>query len=79
MLNPILQRLNPKMNQNSLIQKINMAKSFLNGKNPNVLYQEMMQNNKQFRDFSDHIQGKTLEDIAMEYDLDINLLKQFLN
>lgn len=78
MENPILQMLNKKPNQNNLIQKIAGIKQMMSGKDPQILFNSLMQNNSQFRDFVNKSQGKSLEDLAMEYDIDIDLLKKFL-
>lgn len=80
MLNPILQMLNAnnRQNQNNLMQRISVAKSVLSGKNPQTVYNALMQSNPQFRQFVKNNEGKTIEDLALEYDIDLNLLKQFM-
>jgi len=80
MPNPILQRLNQSQTPNnmSFVERLGIAKNILSGKNPDKLFNDLVKSNDQFKQFANHIQGKTLEDIALEYDLDVNLLKQFL-
>ena len=64
------------MNQG--IQRIQQIKNILSGKNPSELYQNMLQTNPQFRQFVNDNEGKSIEDIALEYDIDLNLLKNFM-
>lgn len=60
------------------LQTINQMKMFLAGKNPDKVYQSMLKDNPTFKKFIDDTQGKTLEDIALEYDIDLNILKQLM-
>lgn len=59
-------------------QMINQMKMFLAGKNSNEVYNNMLQNNPEFRKFVNDTKGKSIEDIALEYDIDLNILKQLL-
>lgn len=77
MQNPISQILNGN-NQNKQNNSVNILKTLLYGKNPKALYTEMIQTNPQFRKFVKDNEGKTIEDIAMEYDIDLSILNQFL-
>ena len=52
--------------------------SLLKSKNPNEVFNQMLQNNPQFRDFVDNNKGKSVEQIAREHNIDMNLLKQFM-
>lgn len=54
------------------------VKSFLNGRAPEEAYQSLMHSNQQFADFVNKNNGKSVEQIAKEYGLDINLLRQLL-
>lgn len=78
MRNPILQLLNANSQQNQMINKLSQFKSLMSGKNPDDVYNYMLQNNPQFKKFLQDNQGKTIEDIALAYDIDLNILKQFL-
>lgn len=79
MLNPILQMLNGnQQNQNNISQRLIAAKSILSGKDPNAVFNSLMQTNPQFQKFVKENEGKTIEDMALEYDIDLNLLKQFM-
>lgn len=53
---------------------LNMLKS----RNPDVLFNQMIQTNPQFKSFVDSVKGKSVEQIAQEYNIDMNLLKQFM-
>jgi len=55
-----------------------MIKNLMNGKNPNELYNSMLNSNPQFKKFVQDNEGKTVEEIAMAYDIDMNILKQFM-
>lgn len=68
--------LNGNRNQNP--NKIQMLKNLLSGKNPDEVYNYMLKNNPQFRQFVNDNRNKSIEDIALAYDIDINLLKQFM-
>ena len=65
-------------NQQNLIQKLNMFKSLMSGKNPQDVYNYMLSNNPQFRQFIEENKGKSLEDIALAYDIDLDLIKKFM-
>ena len=74
MLNPILQNLN----NGGMLSKINAIASMMNGKDPNVLYNLMMQTNPQFASFVKANEGKTPEQIARDNGIDpsiFNLVK----
>lgn len=75
MQNPILQMLNASNQMNS---KLNAIKSIIAGKNPEDLYKTMIETNPQFRQFVKDNENKTIEEIAMSYDIDLNLLKKFM-
>ena len=69
-MNPILQRLN---NQNpGRPQEGNLVNRLMNAKNPDSLYQDLMSNNEQFRSFVTENRGKSPEEIARRYGVNIN-------
>ena len=78
MQNPILQMLNGNSQMNQMMNKLSQLKSLMSGKNPDDVYNFMLQNNPQFKQFVNDNQGKSVEDIALAYDIDLNLLKQFM-
>lgn len=64
-MNPILQNL--RTNGNTM----NGLKGLLSG-DKNALYNQMLQNNPQFAQFVKENQGKTPEQVAQAYGIDIN-------
>ena len=46
--------------------------------NPAVMFQNLMNTNPQFKQFVQENQGKTIEQIAQNYGIDINAIKQIL-
>lgn len=70
-MNPILQT----------IQQINQVKSIISNiqtKNPDELYNQLMQDNPNFRKFIEDNQGKTPEQIAQENNIDIERIKNYI-
>lgn len=59
---------------NNLINAINSLKSAAQG-NPQALFNDMMQNNPQFRAFAQSMQGKTPEEAFREHGLDFNQIR----
>ncbi len=56
---------------------MNIINILKNG-NPNAIYNQMLNNDPQFRSFVDQNKGKTPEQIAEDYGIDINQIKSFL-
>lgn len=73
-MNPILQMLN---GQNQISKLIGLAQSLKNG-NPEMMFNQMMQSNPQFKSFVDANKGKSLEQIAQENGVDLSILKSIL-
>lgn len=46
--------------------------------NPQAMYKQMIESNPQFKQFVEKNKGKTPEDIAKEYGIDPNLLKNLI-
>lgn len=63
---------------NPMMQRAQMIKNALSGKNPDDVYNQLYNTNPQFQKFVNDTKGKTIEDIAMEYDIDLDILKQFM-
>lgn len=59
---------------NNLINQIKNIKSAMGG-NPQALFQNMMQNNPQFKQFAQQMQGKTPEEAFSQFGLDFNEIK----
>lgn len=52
--------------------------SMLKGMNPNTAMNMMMQNNPQFAQFMEQCKGKTPEEVAQAYGVDLNTLRNLL-
>lgn len=63
---------------NNQINLLNRISSLVMGKNPEELYKTMLESNPQFRKFVNDNKDKTIEEIAMSYDIDLNLIKKFM-
>lgn len=64
----------PQNSNNNLFNQIQNIKSAMGG-NPQALFNNMMQNNPQFRQFAQSMQGKTPEQAFKEYGLDFDQVK----
>lgn len=53
-------------------------KELFKGTKADAIYDEMERTDPQFKRFVDDMQGKTIEDIALEYDLNVDLLRKCL-
>ena len=71
-MNPILQA----MNRNP---KTEMLNSILKGKNPEAVFNELMQNNPQFRQFAEANRNIAPEQIAQNFGVTPDLIKQFMS
>lgn len=78
MQNPILQAIRRNRPQNQTISKLQELKGLMTNKNPNDVYNYLMQTDPRFKQFINDTKGKSLEDIALDYDIDVNLVKQFM-
>lgn len=72
-MNPMLQNLNRNNPTNQIMQ----IKKMLSGKDPNILYQQMMQNNPDFASFVNANRGKSPQQIAIENGLNPDILNNF--
>lgn len=71
-MNPILQTL----------QQTNPIKNITNimkNTSPESIYNEMIKSNPQFKSFVEKNKGKSVEQIAKEYNVDLEQIKSFLN
>lgn len=74
-MNPILQMLKQspgRQQDDSLLSRL------MSAGNPNRLYQDLMSNNEQFRNFVNQNQGKSPEQIAQEYGVNLNPILNLL-
>lgn len=68
-MNPLMQAMNG--GNNKMAQAMQVMKMLRFG-NPEQIAQQMMQNNPQFRQFVEANKGKTPEQVAKEYGVDLN-------
>lgn len=50
----------------------------LKGGNPQAMFDQMMQSNPQFAQFMNDNKGKSVEQIARDYGVDLNMIKQLV-
>lgn len=80
-MNPLAQMMggSPVMNNiQAAAQQIRQIKQMLNGQNPDAVAQMFAQKNPQFAQFQRDIAGKTPQQVAQEYGLDWNMVKQMI-
>lgn len=70
MYNPILQRLNTN---NNMMSVLNMAKS-----NPQAALEQLMKTSPQFAQFVHDNKGKSAEQIAKDYNIDLGMLSRLI-
>lgn len=75
MINPMLNQLQRKTSVNNNIANVI---GLLRGSNPDVIFNNMIRTNPQFASFVNENKGKTVEQIANDYGLDISTIKQFI-
>lgn len=76
MANPILQMLGSMRQENSLAGRVAEVRRMLNGQGPEVLFNRMMQNNPAFAQFVQENRGKSPEQLAQEYGIDLRQIMQ---
>lgn len=77
-MNPLMMAMQSANNPvNKMGQVANLMKMLRAG-NPEQIAQQMMQNNPQFRKFVEANRGKTPEQVAREYGVDLNQLKSMM-
>lgn len=69
-MNPLMQA----MTGGRMNQAMDMLRMLRNG-NPQQMFQSMMQNNPQFRQFVEQNKGKTPEQVAQEHGIDLSQFK----
>lgn len=80
-MNPLAQMMggSPVMsNIQAATQQIRQIKQMLNGQNQDAVAQMFAQKNPQFAQFQRDIAGKTPQQVAQEYGLDWNMVKQMI-
>ena len=66
--------LTKQSNSQNLLSQVQSINDMLNGKNPDELFKQLMQNNPQFRQFYEANKNKTPEQIAQENGIDLTKL-----
>lgn len=74
-MNPLMMAMNGS--NNKMAQAMQVMKMLRSG-NPEQIAQQMMQNNPQFRQFVEANKGKTPEQVAREYGVDLNQFKSMM-
>lgn len=73
-MNPIAQALDGNGRGNNTMQLVQM----LRAGNPQAMFNQMMQNNPQFAQFVNDNRGKSVDQIARDYGVDLSAIKQFV-
>lgn len=60
------------------LENIAALMNMMRGKDPNAVMQMMAQRNPQFKAFMEECRGKTPEQVAQQYGVDLNALKQLM-
>ena len=77
-MNPLMMAMQGANNpMNKMGQFSNLMKMLRSG-NPEQIAQQMMQNNPQFWQFVESNRGKTPEQVAREYGIDLNQIKSMM-
>ena len=76
MANPILPMLGSMHQGTSLVGRVAEVRRMLNGQGPEVLFNRMMQNNPAFAQFVQENRGKSPEQLAQEYGIDLRQIMQ---
>ena len=74
-MNPLFQAMSG--GNNKMAQAMQVIKMLRSG-NPEQIARQMMQNNPQFRQFVEANKGKTPEQVAQEYGVDLNQFKSMM-
>lgn len=74
-MNPLMMAMNGSNNKMSQVMQV---MKMLRSGNPEQIARQMMQNNPQFRQFVEANKGKTPEQVAREYGVDLNQLKSMM-
>lgn len=71
-MNPLMQAMQGANSPFGKIGQVSGIMHMLKSGNPEQVAQQMMQNNPQFRQFVEANKGKTPEQVAKEYGIDLN-------
>lgn len=73
-MNPLAQMMGRQSGMGDIMKIMSMVR----GKDPNAVMGMLAQKNPQFRQFMESCKGKTPEQVAQEYGVDLSAVKQFL-
>ena len=76
MINPLAQNAAPRTANN--FQMVKNIMGMLQGKDANMVVTLLAQKNPQFRQFVQSCQGKTPEQIAQQYGVDLNAVRKMM-
>ena len=76
-MNPILNMMQGN-GANSMLARAMQMKQMLQGGNPDAMFRQMMNNNPEFARFVNENIGRTPEQIAQAYGIDVNMLNQLI-
>lgn len=74
-MNPLMQSVGQQMGGGMNVFKVIQM---LKGRNPQEVFNQMMQNNPAFRNFYEANKGKSPEQVAKEHGIDLNQLKNMM-
>lgn len=84
-MNPLMQNAAPMMGSNPMIgnmqammQQVRQIKQMLSGQNVDAVARMFAQKNPQFAQFQREVSGKTPQQVAQEYGLDWNMVRQMI-
>lgn len=76
--NPIMKMLNKRNSPvNNGVNIVDLIKT-LSSKNPDQVFSYMLKTNPKFAEFVNENKGKSIEQMAADYKIDLNAIKQFL-
>ena len=73
-MNPLAQMMGRQSGMGDIMKIMSMVR----GKDPNAVMGMLAQKNPQFRQFMEECRGKTPEQVAQEYGVDLSTIRQFL-
>ena len=75
-MNPLFQAMGGMMP--TLPPAVQMVAKLMSGRNPQEVFEEMVQQNPQFRQFVEQNKGKTPEQVAKEHGIDLSRFKNMM-
>lgn len=77
-MNPLFNAMTSSMPQNNMLANLANIKNMLQGRNPGEMMQMMLRQNPKFAQFVNENKGKTPDQIAQNYGIDLNQIKNFM-